>query len=562
MHCFVNGLSVVILILILYPTIVFGQPTPGEGQHGMFSTELPEYVNGRLVDSIEFDTRNVFDTDSTGFDHFFFRLANRLHIRTQKSVIQRELLFCVGEQFSIVRAEETARNLRGQLQLFDAWIEIDTLNNGHLLVRVVTIDEWTLAAGPSYSRDGNEDKISILVSDRNLLGLNKALSLGYMIQDIDDNYFSGQFTDQRFWRGECSFGARYSDNPVEILRSMMIYRPFYDIEQKLTWDVLWKSTQNRIDIYNDTVLIGRSRNESDNLTMRIGWRSGSYLDQLMFDLRYAYLFERVTGTDTLSSDPLDVELVTAGLASDSVFHLLGAGVTTAHLDYIKVERIDGVGNTEDFALGQMVFFSVSRAFQPKFRAHVWDKLTGHVSLGYQFKSNLAYLSYSREMWFAGGRDLRRLTGMDVYGFCYPAKMVTFAFRGQYISDWRHDSAEPLTLGGASGIRGYDKYYKTGNRRAVFNAEIRCFPDIGFLTVALSPTLFIDAGRTWKVMEQTDLRDFYFAGGIGLRFAVGRSSRDRVIRVDLAHSGHLGWQISIGTEQYFKALDGSLLLTTH
>ncbi|MBU8932376.1 MAG: hypothetical protein KOO62_00065 [candidate division Zixibacteria bacterium] len=562
MHRFVSSVSIFILSLIIFPIAVFGQTIfNGEGETKI-SFDLPTYMNDRLVDSIEIDNRNIFDTDSAGFNHFVFRLANRLHIITRDAVIRRELLFRVGESCSILRVEETARNLRNRLQLYDAWIEVDTLNNGHLLMKVVTIDEWTLAAGPSFSRDGNENIVSLSISDRNILGRNEFLSLGYVIQDIDDDYFDGRFIDQRFWRGQVVLDAMYSDNPVEKLRLLKIYRPYYDLEQSLTWEVIWGAARSRIDIYHDTEPIGQSRAESDLLGLSVGWRTGSYFDQLLFDLRYAYLFERVIGADTLSNDPLDAELVAAALPRDSIYHLASAGVTATHLDFTKLSRIDGIGNTEDFALGQTVAFSVSRAFQPRLRTHIWDKLTGCLSLGYQFGNSLTYLSYSREMWFDGGGYLRRLTNLSVYGFSYPVRFITFAFHGQYLSDWRNDNAEPLTLGGISGIRGYDKYFRTGNRRAVFNAEIRCFPDFDFLSLVFSPALFMDAGRTWKVREEIGLRDFYFSGGIGLRFAIGHSSRDRVIRLDLAHSGRLGWQISVGTEHYFMASDASLLLTTH
>ena len=44
-------------------------------------------------------------------------------------------------------AVETARNLRVRFPFNDAWIEVEPVGDAHVIVRVVTIDQWSLIGG-------------------------------------------------------------------------------------------------------------------------------------------------------------------------------------------------------------------------------------------------------------------------------------------------------------------------------------------------------------------------------------------------------------------------------
>ncbi|RKX28727.1 MAG: hypothetical protein DRP47_03570 [Candidatus Zixiibacteriota bacterium] len=560
MHCFFIKLPLFISLLVLLQHLICCESIAKVPDK--LASEIPEYASGRIVDSIEIDNRNVFEVKGSRLRRFVFQLANRLHWKTRENVIRREVLFTVGEPFPVELAEETTRNLRNFLQLYDAWIETDTLTNGNLLVRVVTVDEWTLSIGPGFSREGNKSNFDLTASDRNLFGLNKYLLLGYAFQDMDDDYFSGQFINQRFFGRSVSIDTRYSDNPAERIKKLAVYRPFYNLKQKSTWDIIWGSSDNRQDIYNDSMLIGQYRSKTENFTLRFGRRFGSYHRKLMLSWMYIYNFEKAFDTVTISNNQQDIEMVASALSHDSVYHVLGARVIAANLNFAKLRQIDGIQYTEDFALGQTVDLTVGRAFLPGFRDHVWDRIDVRLSQGYRFLNNLAYITYSSELWFRSNENLRKLTSLSLYYYSYQMDFVTFASHSSYYSDWRSDETEGVSLGGENGIRGYGTHFKTGNRRAVFNAELRFFPKLEILSAIFSPAVFIDGGRTWKQNEELSWRDFYFSGGIGLRTGIGHSSRDRIIRVDLTFSEYNRWQLSIGFKQYFEVRGTSLLLTTY
>ena len=115
------------------------------------------FYDGQIVDSIVIEPRNIFDTNDPRYSGFIFKSTNRLHIVTRAAVIRRELLLSEGEPFSAKLAEETARNLRSGYAIYDAWTEVESLPNGHLLVRLITIDQWSLTGGFTISKSGSEN---------------------------------------------------------------------------------------------------------------------------------------------------------------------------------------------------------------------------------------------------------------------------------------------------------------------------------------------------------------------------------------------------------------------
>lgn len=87
---------------------------------------------------------------------------------------------------------------------------------------------------------------------------------------------------------------------------------------------------------------------------------------------------------------------------------------------------------------------------------------------------------------------------------------------------------------------------------MFNLEGRFYPNIEILSLHLGGVVFTDVARSWRSDEPLKLRDFYGSAGVGLRIALERSSKNRLLRIDAAYSEKYGWQISIGTNQYFMA----------
>ena len=82
-----------------------------------------------VINAIQIVSDEVFEEPSSGFAAFF-RIANKIHVRTREQVIRRELLFAPGEPLNHERLEQTERNLRALAFLRDARIEAVPAENG------------------------------------------------------------------------------------------------------------------------------------------------------------------------------------------------------------------------------------------------------------------------------------------------------------------------------------------------------------------------------------------------------------------------------------------------
>lgn len=525
------------------------------------ASELSVDSLGPIVDSIVIVNHEVYDTEDAKYDHLLFRMANKLHVTTRENVIRRELLFDEGEPYPFELAEESARNIRSRLQVFDAWIETDTLPNGHLLVRVVTIDEWTLAVGPNLRKEGDEYQYDLSVTERNLLGRNQEVGARYVFRNTDDNFIDLTYRNNRVFGEEYSFAGGYRNDPVDGEQWLQIGHPFYNLSQSYAYRFSGGLSEHRRDVYSDAHLIGQSFREGDWFEAMMSTRTGSYRRKLEVGGRYFYRYEHTSSETLLSGEPGQVDQAVSAFPSDSAYHLLAMQVAYSDVHFTTMKRIDGFSYTEDFTLGHGLSLAYGRAFRPGFREYAYDEVTARFSQGYRIGRNLLYASYQHRFWFRGSGDIRRATNITgrFYSRCFD--FLTLALGLSYRADWRADGSEGLILGGESGLRGYDTYFRTGDRMAVMNLEARFFPDVVLHSVVFSPVLFTDVAQRWRRGEALGGGDMYGVIGAGVRIALEHSARARLIRLDVSYSELNEWQISVSSEQYFSAPKDGFFLTS-
>lgn len=121
-----------------------------------------------VIDSIIIVNNDVFDPDEAR-SSAVFRIANALHFTTRPYVIQRELLFEVGDRYDSARVEETLRNLR-TLGIFRD-VVADTLRHGDSVwVYLKTGDGWSTDLNLNGRSTGGTFSWSAGLLERNVLG--------------------------------------------------------------------------------------------------------------------------------------------------------------------------------------------------------------------------------------------------------------------------------------------------------------------------------------------------------------------------------------------------------
>ena len=320
--------------------------------------------DGLLIDSILIENRNIYDTDTKEYDNFIFRTANSLHIRSRRNVIARELLFKKGDRYSTKLAEETERNLRRRLILFDAFVKPERLSDDRLLVRVITIDQWSLSGGFQYSREGNQTRYQLGATEKNLLGNNQFLSAFYFWDEIEGNYFQSRFVDNRFYGRSIQVDAGYNDDPLAGIRQLSLGHPYYNLSQDWTASLNVAAINGRRDVYRDATKIGQSSYTGDIAAAQVGWRTGSYYRKMGVGLAYGYRLRTVSDKEIIGVSPADSLTVNNSFPTDSLYHLIGLSLQIADNNYITLRQIDGFSYTEDMTLGQMGEIGFSRAYHP------------------------------------------------------------------------------------------------------------------------------------------------------------------------------------------------------
>lgn len=500
--------------------------------------------DGLLVDSIVIENRNIYNTSEKRYDNFIFKTANKLHFVTRAGIIKRELLFQEGDPYSSELAEEIGRNLRARYILYDAWVVPELLADGTLLVRVVTIDQWSLLGGLAIRRDGNETNYQVGFEEKNFLGYNQLITCDYFIQENDDNFFKASFIDERFRGKPLYVDLSYSDEPTNKVRQVAVSRPYYNLNQNFSFSFVYRDRGGRRDIYVDSEKKAESFNTGDITNIYLGYRWGEYKKKIGLNLYYDYHYERTY--DRVIYDPA----FQITFPIDTVYHQFTLGIPLENIDFIKLKRINGFNYTEDVTLGESFELSYARAFDPDLKHHIFERFYLKGAYTVYIRGNLVSLSLNRMVKFRRDRDLRHLSQFTFKYYNNRLSFFTLAFRGLYLSDWRIEGTSDLLLGGSNYLRGYDKYFKTGDRINVFNLEGRFYSDLELLSVIFGGAVFADWGRSWKADEPLRIKDYYWSVGAGLRISFEKATKSKILRIDLALREDKKWEFSIGTGQYF------------
>ncbi len=509
------------------------------------------HFEGVTIDSIVIDNQNIFDTTRTSYGNFIFKLANRLHVKTKKWVIRDELLLKKGEPYTEELAEESARNMRERLALYDAWIETESLPDGKLLVRVVTIDQWSLAGGAEYLREGHETTYNFGIEERNLLGTGQYISLNYYDKSLEGNYVDARYLNQRVMGHPMRVSFDYSNDPLDKFRAVHIGHPYYDLSQQSAYDFGLVSAGGRRDVYRDNDRIAMSERNGNFTSARGAYRFGDSHHKLEFDLDYLYRFEKNSNKTIVSSEPQDSLLARASFPQDSVYHQGQLTVNFSTFRYVRFRFVDGIGYTEDFSTGHFLTGSYGRAFKSDFKGAVFDVA------GYSYAHNLAsskgilLFDYGSTYWYRGGHQLRHQLRIETKYYYRVFPLATLAARVLYDSDRNDQLGQTLILGGTTGVRGFPKFYRSGDRRLVLNLEARVHSNLEILSLVPGGVIFADVGNIWAPGAKISVNRISKSVGLGLRFGFVNSSRN-IVRIDLSYSDEKTWDLTIGTKQYFDA----------
>ncbi|HEX7035165.1 MAG TPA: hypothetical protein VF210_05295 [Pseudomonadales bacterium] len=496
--------------------------------------ELPEERPYRLGD-IEVVRQNVFEREG----NWLHRLANRYHVITQDDVVRSILPIRSGEPVDRRRLAEAERILRSKVYLYDARVIPKQLCGDVLDVFVVTRDVWTLMPEFSLSRTGSENEVGFGVSENNLLGSGKSVSLGYE-KDKDRRGIAFAFGDPNIGGSRWALDLAVVDNDDGESAALALEYPFYELDSRRALGVSVQHEQRDEGLWflGDEVF----EYEQDHRRFRLtaGWSpglEGRFVNRFL--LGYAH-------EDYNFDLPDELTLQFPGTESPNrEYSYPFVAFQRIEDEFDTGVNIDRVQRTEDLALGLQLL--VELGYSPP-TAGDGEHLIARVDYSDATWVNEYHLLAFRA-WLDGYYDLDRHRSENL------ATGATVSYRYQQKGSWSllvQASAEAiknptldrqLLLGGEVGLRGYPNRYQTGDRRFLLTIEERYYSNLYPLRMfRLGAAAFIDVGRAWYEAATPEwLPDDRSGGhfdvlanaGLGLRLESTRTRRDQIVHLDVA-----------------------------
>jgi hemolysin activation/secretion protein len=522
-------------LLALYAALglALGPAMAGEADQARAIPSLAELEAAQAkIGQIRIDTQNIFDLDDPKENNALFRLANRLHIGTKPSVIDRSLLFKSGEALSVRVIEETERLLRANSYLYDVNIRPTAYHDGIVDLEVTTRDTWTLDPGISFSRAGGKNSSSLSLQEYNLLGTGVAIGLA-RATDVDRTGTEFRISQDHAWDGGTSIDYAFAKLSDGKRQSISLAQPFYALDTRQA-DGLSLSQDNRIDsLYRNGTIVAQYRHQQDKAETFAGWSDGLIAGWTRrYSLGLAYQADAYHLEPALSPPaqlPFDQKLV-APFARYEVIED----------DYRKLKNRDLVERPEYFAMGFQLRAQVGRAMTGLGGTRNLWLYSSTVSDGFNALSGHQLLTSASVTGQYGSAGVERqlLSGAARYYGPQTERSVFFVSVAGDVAR-NPDPADQLLLGGDNGLRGYPLRYQSGDRRALITVEERVYTDwYPFRLFRVGGAAFYDIGRAWSGSSANTVNTGWLSDvGFGLRILNARSAFNNVLHVDFAFPTH-------------------------
>jgi hypothetical protein len=485
-------------------------------------------ASGAVIGTITILRHNVFDTALEEEDRPLFRGANRLHVVTRESVIERQLLVAPGDRYSRRLLEESARLLRAQPYLRDAEVRPVAYRDGVVDLEVETRDVWSLNPGVSGGRKGGESSFGLDLEESNLLGTGAELALSRR-SDAERDETALSFSDRHLLGPWVGVDAVVRDNSDGDGWALGVQRPFFALDTRRAWSVRADHLTLSESLYVRGEEVSAFRQRNRDLDVGGGWSRG-LVDGRTTRWSVGLRDERrefLPALDPALAGPIPLDR-----------HLVGPWLGVEHIrdDWATLRNYDQIAITEDALLGLRLAGRLGRAEEALGGDRDAWWFEGEASRGLRL-GDAALLRVDARL---EGRledgdavDTTLRGGARYYRETGERRLFYASLEGQYGHALDLDGR--TYLGGETGLRGYPLNWAGGEHYARLSVEQRYFTDwYPWRLFRVGGAMFLDVGRTWGDDGLGTPNPGTMANlGIGLRLSNTRSAFARVIHVDLA-----------------------------
>jgi len=484
---------------------------------------------GGMIGTISIFNESIFDLDDPEENKALYQLANKVHTTTQRNVIQQQLLFHEGDEFSARVIEESARILRSNRYIQDATIMAVRQENGVVDVSVHTTDVWTLMPKISLSRSGGENKTGIGIKEMNLLGTGLEVEALYK-SDIDRDSKIIKIVDRHLGDSWYSLSTTYANSSDGHTVFVNLNKPFYSLDSNGAYGISLFDNKQIDYLYDRGEVRSQYYHQANSYEVFRGWSNGlSEGWTKRYTVGFAYDEHHFSAAEN-GDAPLSI------VPDDRKFVYPFIGIELLQDKFEKAANLNQINRTEDRYLGTRISARLG-AVRSTFGSDrdAWlINAAAQTGFGSAQKSSLILTTnLATRLESEGAQNFSFDVSARYYKRQSDRRLFYASLSGTF--GYNLDVDNQVLLGGDNGLRGYPLRFQSGDKRALLTLEQRFFTDwYPFRLFHVGGAVFFDAGRAWGSSPVSDYdNDLLKDIGFGLRIGNSRSGLGRMTHIDLA-----------------------------
>jgi hypothetical protein len=482
-------------------------------------------LEGLPIARVDIRARNIFDPVPDGNLAPLYRLANRFHVRTRARTLRERILLEPGQPFQEALREESLRILRSLDYVEPQRIEARRRGEA-VVVTVETRDAWTTSPEFNLERGGGRQYGSFGISERNLLGLGKALSLQYH-EDPAGISRSFALTDPTVLgsRHRFHYGAASGTSGSSDIFSFEL--PFYAQDAPLAYGLSWRRNSSVARLFQNASEVASF---SARVHLFEAWGArGERRDGTIRRVTGSFaIFDRGLGPSQL--EPGAPPAFAGGEEHLRLGRLTGEWQAWRP-HYVQCRGVERIDRTEDYDVGSVL--GVALGVAPRLLGSTADEgyVRARADAGVETAVGFGYVRTAASMRVR--RSPLEVIRSAEARWVWPTRAghaLVLAARG--VAGSRVSRDFQAVVGGLSGLRAYPVQAVAGRELVRLNAEQRWVVGRNYWDlVSIGGAVFYDAAHAWGPGAGDG--PWFHAAGCGIRLATPRSALGPVLRADIA-----------------------------
>lgn len=484
------------------------------------SDERYESYENKIIRKIDIRVLGVFGPSVDNPDKkprgFLEKSGNALHIKSQKWMVKRRLLFTKGDKVNSLALSETERLLRGTSYAYDAKIVIvDYEGVDSVDVVVLVQDVWNISVGGGFDqRTGSK---GFYIQDANFAGMGQQL--------LTDFTFNG-----RYPKG-MNFYGNYNINTFQkgLINANITYRYAFGLNSFIaginrefqTPEIRWLGGVNYSIIeYWPYNMPFDSFSINQKVKVRIEDVWGGYAFPFLAKTEAEEGSRLILAVRGLSCLYENVPEKKTGryftyYSSDNVF----AGLTYINRRFFKDRYIFRLGRTEDIPIGKMIGVTTG----VKKRDGPLLPYSGINFTIAEFLRKVGYVSVTTgcgSFWRSGKMEEGVYYGRLLH-FTPLINFKNWKYRNyisfRYTRGLNQLDGYFVNINKENGLRGFISDGLVGTKKFVVNIESNFYPPLNLLGFKMAFVLFADFAWIGQNGSLITKSNYYSGFGLGLRF---------------------------------------------